>query len=115
MPHPRAACRGTRAAVGGALLLLRHQVSKRPKIQIEILVLQAERRLQFVHFLLEPEQGFAQSFYFVLAERTRLDPSDSLLFQQPSDKLDQGQDKLRQTLFHRVWVRVDPSREGRPT
>src|SRR5437762_2386590 len=81
---------------GRPLSLLLKQVPQRPEVQVELGVLESERRLQLLHALLEPHERLAEPLDLVLRERALLHPPDSLTLHQLTQELDQRQNQLRQ-------------------
>src|SRR4051794_5994917 len=89
-----------------------HQTAQRPKVQVQVLVLQPERLLQLFHPLLEQHEGLAQPLHLIRRETAALDPAERLALQQLPQQLDQRQDELRKALLELVAIGVDPATQG---
>src|SRR3954468_8814909 len=98
----------------GALSFLSKQLSERAQVQVELDVLEPERRLQLLHALRKPHEGLSEPLDLVIRERALLHPAKRLALHQLAQELDQRQDELGEAALDLFRVGVDTARKRVP-
>src|SRR3954453_15996360 len=79
-----------------------HQLTQRPEVQVQVLVLQSESLLQLLHALLQEHECLAEPLDLVRGQGAALDAAEPLTLHQLPKQLDQSQNELRQALLEVV-------------
>src|SRR3954454_16530407 len=88
------------------------QPSKRSEVEVEVLVLDLERLLEFVHSLLQQHEGLAQALDLIRGERAAVYPAQRLALHQLAQPLDQQKNQRRQVLLEVLAIGVAASPQG---
>src|SRR3954471_13943402 len=92
--------------------LLSDQVSQRPEVEVEIVVLEAELGLQFLHPVSQQHERLAEPLDLVVGERPALDPTESLALHQLAKQVDQRQHEPCEALLELLRFGVHSPGEG---
>src|SRR5256885_15300781 len=111
LPLSQCACVFAGGFPGRANPLPSEEVPERPEVEVEVLVLEPELRLQLLHPLAQPHERLAEPLDLLVRQGSLLHPPHRLALHQLAEELDQRQDELRQAALHRLRVAVDPARE----
>src|SRR5690242_11611805 len=92
---------------GTALSLLLEQVPQRSEVEVQVGVLEPERRLELLHAVGEEHERLPEPLDLVVVERPLLHAAKRLTFHQLPQELDQRQDELCKAAFDLLRVGVD--------
>src|SRR5579884_344012 len=90
---------------------LLQKTSERTEIEVQVLVLQPERRLQLVHPLGEAHERQPQPLDLLVGQPAFVHPPKRLALHQLAQELDQREDELREAAFHLLGVGGHPLRK----
>src|SRR4051794_38294329 len=79
--------------------------SERPQVEVQVLLLQAERLPELLHPLLEQHERLAEALDLVRGQRAALDAPKGLTLHELSQQLDQRQYEPGESLLHVLAVR----------
>jgi len=82
-----------------------------PEIDLQLVIRKTEHRLQFPKASIEGEQRQPKPFDLFVAQRASVHSSDRLMLKDLTKHLDDGQDKLCQSLLDALRRRIDPLRK----
>src|SRR5207247_2634804 len=97
---------GRRGRVGAL-----EQVAARAEAEVEVAVLEAELRLELLHPPLELHERLAEALDLLVGQAPLLHPPERLPLHELPQELDEGQDKLRESLLDPLGIGVDPPGE----